>query len=199
MNALAPAVPPGLTFDPQRIPGNRGIWVGIFCVLVEFGLMFLVYFVARAHHPEAFVAGPQRLSALSGAANTAVLLTSGWFAVKAVEAIRCDDARRALRWLLVTFLAGLGYPIVKFFEIRWNLAHGIDGNAGIFFTVYYYLTLNHLVHACWGLLGLGWVIARTRLGYYTAAEHGGLEAGAVYWHTTDLIWLIIFPLLYVLR
>ena len=193
------AVPPSLTFDPQRIPGNRGIWVGIFCVLVEFGLMFLVYFIARAHHPEAFVAGPQRLSTLSGAANTAVLLTSGWFAVKAVDAIRRDDARRALRWLLITFAAGLGYPIVKFFEIRWNLAHGIDGNAGIFFTVYYYLTLNHLVHACWGLLGLGWVIARTRLGYYSAAEHGGLEAAAVYWHTTDLIWLIIFPLLYVLR
>lgn len=196
MTATATALP---LDEATRIPGNKGIWVGVFCVLVEFGLMFMVYFVARAHHPEAFLDGPRRLSTLSGAANTAVLLTSGWFAVRAVAAIRRDDARRALRWLLATFALGIGYPLVKWFEIRWNLAHGIDGHAGIFFTVYYYLTLNHLVHACWGLLGIGWVIARTLQGAYSAADYAGLEAATVYWHATDLIWLIIFPLVYVLQ
>jgi cytochrome c oxidase subunit 3 len=81
---------------------------------------------------------------------------------------------------------------------HWNLAHGINGESGIFFTVYYYLTFNHLVHATWGILGILWVLARLLFDGYTAADHAGLEALASYWHATDIIWLIIFPLCYVL-
>ena len=184
---------------PGRIPGNKGIWVGIACELTEFALMFLVYFIARAHHPEAFHDGPPRLSLAAGTVNTLAMVSSSYCIVRAVHAMRGDRARAALRWLLAAFALGAVYPLVKFMEVRWNVAHGIDGEAGIFFTVYYYLTFNHLVHVCWGLCGLGWVMARTRLGGYTAAEHGGLEALACYWHATDLVWLMIFPLCYVLR
>ena len=83
-------------------------------------------------------------------------------------------------------------------EIDWNLAHGINGESGIFFTVYYYLTFNHLVHATWGILGILWVLTRHSFGIYTADEHSGLEALASYWHATDIIWLVIFPFFYVL-
>ena len=91
------AVPPVPTFDahsPERVPGNSGIWVGIFCVLVEFLLLFGVNFVARAHHPEAFLTGPDKLVTSAGVAITLLLLTSGYCMVKAVEAIR-RDARSA--------------------------------------------------------------------------------------------------------
>lgn len=182
-----------------RIPGNRGIWVGIFCVLVEFLLLFLVYFIARAHHPDAFRTGPDRLATVAGTAITLLLLTSGYGMVKAVAAMRRDRPRACLGWILFAILLGCGYPLVKFLEVRWNVAHGIDGQAGIFYTVYYYLTLNHLVHVSWGILGLLWVAVRTALGVYSSADYGGLEAAAVYWHTTDVIWLIIFPFFYVLR
>lgn len=184
---------------PGRIPGNKGIWVGIFCVLVEFLLLFSVYFVARWNFPEAFRAGPDRLATVAGTTITVLLLTSGYCMVKAVAAIRRDDARRCLRWIAAAIVLGIGYPLVKFFEIRWNVAQGIDGEAGIFYTVYYYLTLNHLVHVSWGLLGLLWAAARTATGAYTSGDYGGLEAAAVYWHTTDVIWLAIFPFFYVLR
>lgn len=201
------AVPPVTAEEPPlervfkhgRVPGNTGIWVGIFCVLVEFLLLFGVYFIAKAHHPEAFRTGPDKLLTTAGVAITLLLLTSGYCMVKAVETIRADRRGATLGWVLAAILLGLGYPLVKFFEIRWNVAHGIDGEAGIFYTVYYYLTLNHLVHVSWGLLGLAWVAVRTALGVYSPRDHGGLEAAAVYWHTTDVIWLVIFPFFYVLR
>ncbi|MCX7897605.1 MAG: cytochrome c oxidase subunit 3 family protein [Rhodocyclaceae bacterium] len=183
----------------DRLPGNAGIWVGIFCVLVEFLLLFGVYFIAKAHHREAFLSGPDKLATVAGVTITLLLLTSGYGMVKAVAAIRRNERRTAFGWVLSAMFFGLGYPLVKFFEIRWNIAHGIDGEAGIFYTVYYYLTLNHLVHVSWGLLGLCWVALRTYWGAYSARDYSGLEAAALYWHTTDVIWLVIFPLFYVLR
>ena len=88
--------------------------------------------------------------------------------------------------------------MAKFLEVTWNLAHGIDGSSGIFFTVYYYLTFNHLVHASWGIIGMIWVLVRLAFRGYTPEEYSGLEALASYWHATDIIWLVLFPFFYVL-
>lgn len=199
MNVAEGAALPAPTLRSDAVPGNKGIWVGIFCVLVEFLLLFCVYFIAKAHHPEAFEKGPDQLATRAGVAITLLLLSSGYCMVKAVETIRRDARAAPLCWILAAIALGLGYPLVKFFEIRWNVAHGIDGTAGIFYTVYYYLTLNHLVHVSWGLLGLMWVAARTALGIYSSRDYSGLEAAAMYWHSTDVLWLVIFPFFYVLR
>jgi len=182
-----------------RTPGNRGIWVGIFCVLFEFLFLFGVYLVAKAHHPEAFLTGPDKLVTLAGTTITILLLTSGYCMVKAVNAIRSDQRKSSVRWIILAILLGFGYPIVKYFEIRWNIEHGIDAEAGIFYTVYYYLTLNHLVHVSWGLIGLIWIAICTGFGMYSSENYSGIEAAAVYWHTTDVIWLVIFPFFYILR
>ncbi|MDR2239605.1 MAG: cytochrome c oxidase subunit 3 family protein [Zoogloeaceae bacterium] len=181
-----------------RIPGNKGIWVGITCEFVEFLVLFAVYFVARAHFPEAFEAGSERLSRTAGTVITLLMLTSSCLIACSVTTLRTGQRRQSILWLVAGLVAALGYPLVKFLEIRWNLAHGINGGSGIFFTVYYYLTFNHLVHAMWGILGILWVLARHLVGGYSAEEHGGLEALASYWHATDIIWLVIFPFFYVL-
>lgn len=183
----------------ERIPGNKAIWVGIYAEHTEPALMFLVYFVARAHHPDAFGAGAQKLSTLAGTSITVIMITSSFSVARAVWEIRLADGRRALYWLTAALITGLGYPVVKFFEVRWNLSQGLDGGGDPFQMAYYYLTYNHLVHVSWGLLGMAWAMFRVGSGGYTASEHAGLVAFASYWHATDLIWLMIFPLFYVLR
>lgn len=213
--AAVAAMPAALAFTPDamefplvampdaspasgRIPGNKGIWVGITCVFVEFAVLFSVYFVSRAHFPADFEAGHARLSLVAGTTITLLLLTSSLLIALSVNAIRAGDRRRSIGWLVGGLILALGYPIAKYLEFRWNLAHGILGDSGIFFTVYYYLTLTHLVHGFWGILGILWVLARNLVGAYSASEYSGLEALASYWHVTDMIWLIIFSLCYVL-
>lgn len=181
-----------------RIPGNKGIWVGITCEFVEFALMFSVYFIARYHYPEAFRKGPELIWTTAGAVNTLIMVTSSFFVACSLASVKNAELRRARFWLAAAIVTALGYPVVKLLEVDWNLAHGIDGKTGIFYTVYYYLTFNHLVHACWGILGMCWAFFRLSTKAYSAEQHDGLEALACYWHATDIIWLVLFPLFYVL-
>ena len=163
-----------------RIPGNKAMWVGIFCEVTEFSLMFLVYFVARAHHPEAFAAGPGRLSLLAGTGYTLMLLTSGWCVARALHAMRASQPQRCLRWLAAAFVFGLGYPLVKRLglppvrsalllslapsvaQLVWFYPRAGDGLFGVdrgLATPLVVLALN----ALWG-----WVLARSAV----AAGHG---------------------------
>lgn len=192
------SLPESDAVESGRIPGNRGIWVGITCVFVEFGVLFIVYFVARAHFPEIFRSGAEQLSRTAGTLITLLMISSSFCLAAAVVSIRNGARKTSLRWLIAGLILAFGYPITKLFEIRWNLAHGIDAQAGVFVGAYYYLTLNHLVHASWGILGMLWVLVRHAAGIYTAEEYSGLEALASYWHSTDIIWLVIFPFFYVL-
>ncbi|THF55365.1 cytochrome c oxidase subunit 3 family protein [Pseudothauera rhizosphaerae] len=196
--ALPAAEPQSPPAARGRIPGNHGIWAGITCEFVEFLVLFIVYFVARAHFPADFEAGAGRLNTLAGTAITLVMVTSSLFIACSVATLRAGRRRQSIAWLAAGIVTALGYPLAKYLEFRWNMAHGITGGAGIFFTVYYYLTLTHLVHAFWGILGMLWVLARHATGAYTADGHGGLEALASYWHATDIIWLVIFSFFYVL-
>ena len=167
-----------------RVPGNRGMWVGILCELTEFALMFLAYAWFKQVHPADFHHGPAMLNTASGVWNTVVMLTSGYFAVRA---------------LLATLAGGIAFLLIKAWEFSWNIDHGVVGTGNSFVAMYYYLTFNHLVHVVWGCLGLIWAILRTSFGAYSPEDHDGLEAAVLYWHATDLAWIVIFPLLYVLR
>lgn len=182
-----------------RVPGNRGIWAGILAEMTEFALLFAVYFVARVHFPQAFHDGPLQLNLVAGTVNTLLMISGSYFVVRALLVVREGDAQGSLRWLLWVLLCAGGYFVTKYLEFRWNAAHGVVGGNAIFFSVYYYLSFTHMVHVGWGIIGLLWVMWRTRAGAYSAQEHSGMEAFASYWHATDLVWLIIFPLLYLLR
>ena len=180
----------------DAIPGHRGMWVAICLEFLEFAVFFAVYFTARWHNPEAFQAGAARLWTTGGVLITAAMVSSGWMLTQALDAVAQDRRRAALRWMLGALAVGALYPLVKFLEWRWNAAHGLDAGAGVFVVVYWYLTINHFIHACWGLLGMAWCTARVATGGYGAVDHRGLQSLAVYWHATDLVWLMLFGLFY---
>lgn len=187
--APAPASRPAL-------PGHRAMWVGICLEFLEFTVFFAVYFSARWNHPQAFQEGAARLWTTGGVLITAAMVSSGWLLTRMLAAMRAGRRRAAQGWLAAALLAGLAYPVVKVLEWQWNQAQGLDTSAGIFVVVYWYLTINHFIHASWGLLGMAWGLARLGTGAYSAADHRGLESLAIYWHATDLVWLMLFGLFY---
>ena len=189
-----------LTSPPirDRIPGNMAIWVGILSEMTEFALMFIVYFLAKVHNPEVFGEGPSRLNTTAGVLNTLVLLSSSYFVIKALQAIRVGKIIHCTRWLWMAIMAGGVYLVIKYFEYEWNTSQGLATDTDVFFTVYYYTTFNHLLHVGWGSGAILWAVMGIKMGSITQQSHSGLEAVAVYWHMIDLAWIVIFPLLYVL-
>ena len=190
---------PVLAIGAKEIPGDIAIWILIFAELFEFGLFFILYIIAKAHNPELFHSGPLLLSQNAGIANTVILLTSSFFVAKAVRAIKLGQVIQSRRWLWLTFFCGVAYCIVKLWEYHFNELNGIGVETNLYFSVYYYLTFNHLLHVGFGLAGLLWVILRSVVGAYSAEQHQGLEAAACYWHMVDLAWIMIFPLIYVMH
>jgi len=182
-----------------QIPGSLAIWAAILAEMTEFAIMFIVYFLAKVHNPEIFAAGPLKLNTLAGASNTLVMLTSSFFVVRAVIAIRENQRVACIRWLWGAVVLGAIYLVIKYFEYQWNISQGISTETNIFYAVYYYVTFNHFLHVGWGSAAIVWVIFRVHTNIYTKEEHEGLLNVAVYWHMIDLAWITIFPLLYVIR
>lgn len=181
------------------IPGNLAIWAAILAEMSEFAVMFVVYFIAKVHNPQMFAKGPLTLNVLAGTSNTLVMLTSSFFVIRAVLAMRAGNNLACARWLWGAVICGGIYLVVKYFEYRWNTQHNITIEGNLFYAVYYYITFNHFLHVGWGSAAVVWVIFRVNASAYTPTEHEGLINIAVYWHMIDLAWITIFPLLYVTR
>ncbi len=184
---------------PNRVPGSWAIWAAILAEMSEFAVMFIVYFLAKVHNPDVFATGPLKLSTLAGTANTLIMLTSSFFVIRAVIAIRKNNMTACTRWLWGAVILGLAYLVIKLFEYQWNTAQGFSTETNIFYGVYYYVTFNHFLHVGWGSAAIVWVIYRVNTNIYTRTEHQGLLNMAVYWHMIDLAWITIFPLMYVIR
>jgi cytochrome c oxidase subunit 3 len=155
--------------------------------------------VAKAYFPADFSQGPPKLSTFAGLANTLILLSSSFCVVKAMTAIKLGNSKCTVNWLLLTIAAGILYCAVKYWEYGRNEALGISPRDDYFIVAYYYIGFNHLLHVLIGMATIGFVALLTALGFYDAKNHEGLESAATYWHMIDLVWIIIFPLLYVLH
>lgn len=175
------------------------MWIFIYAELTEFGFFFLAFLLAKLYFPADFQAGPPQLNTLAGLLNTLVLLTSSFFIAQAVQAIKRGAQRRAVIWLLCTVGAGVTYCLIKAWEYRWNAEMGLTSRTNYFFASYYYLMFNHFLHVVIGTITILATAVLTAFGHFTPDSHEGLEGAASYWHMIDLVWIILFPLVYVLR
>ncbi len=182
-----------------KSPGSIAIWIFIYAELFEFGLFFIGFLIAKVYYPQEFYQGPSQLSTTTGLLNTLVLITSSFFIVQAMKAIKRGEQKTTVRWLVLTILAGLTYCAIKTWEYNLNENIGITPRSNYYFASYYYITFNHLLHVLIGTCTVAFVTILTALGFYTKDNHEGLESAASYWHMIDLIWILIFPLIYVLR
>ncbi len=118
---------------------------------------------------------------------------------RAVAASKVDQAQSAARLLIAGIVCGGGFLVVKMFEYADKFSHGIDLTTNTFYFFYLALTFFHFMHVILGMVILFAVWNKTRQGGYSSADHHGMETGASYWHMVDLVWLILFPLVYVMR
>ena len=185
--------------DDDHLPGDFAIWVFIFAELLVFGAFFLSYAFARSAHVELFNQSQLLLNRTSGAVNTVVLITSSYFVVRAVAAIKEDHTGRCARWLAAALGMGGVFLLVKGAEFYTKHTEGITLSTNTFYMFYLSLTFFHFMHVILGMVILAAVMLKARRGGYSAASHTGVETGASYWHMVDLVWIILFPLVYVMR
>ena len=183
----------------KSLPGVFAIWSFIYAELLVFGIFFLAYAFARAQNVELFNEYQQTLNRESGAINTLLLITSSYFVVMAVHAIRSNAARRCSQWLMLAILGGAVFVVVKMSEFVAKYADGINLSTNTFYMFYLSLTFFHFMHVLMGMVILAAVAVKAYRGGYSAQDHTGVETGASYWHMVDLVWIVLFPLVYVLH
>lgn len=179
----------------ERPHATPSIWTFILADCFGFTIFFIVFMTERLKTPLQFDASARLLDSRLGFINTLILVTSGWLVALAMAAERAHDDRRARRLLIAGLGMGSCFALIKIFEYSRKIADGITPTSDAFFTFYYILTGVHFLHYLGGLVVLAAMIAAMRHG---ASRASWLESGALYWHMVDLLWLFLFPMLYLL-
>lgn len=173
------------------LPGNPIMWLLIASELVVFGAIFIGFGIARLAEPEMFAQSQDQLNRLAGAINTMVLLTSGFGAALAVHYQSVGDIVKTRIALAGAALLGIVFLVVKVIEYSEKIAAGISTETNTFFMFYYLATGFHAMHVVFGIVILAIV------GWKNSMEN--LITGTAFWHMVDLIWVILFPLIYLMR
>ncbi len=174
----------------DELPGELMIWVLIVSELLVFGAGLLAFLAMRAADPAGFGAAQDQLSRVAGALNTIVLVSSGFMAAMAVRAARISKTR-SRAWLGGAMGLGIVFLGVKWVEYAAHLRDGLTMESGDFFTFYYLLTGFHAAHVMAGLVVFALLIRKP--------AHDLVEAGAQFWHMVDLVWILLFPIVYLVR
>lgn len=184
---------------PRRLPGVDGIWVFIGADSVIFAILFLSFMQDRLKNPATFEASRQTLNMNLGGIDTIILLTSSWSVALAVQAMKRDQIDREPRLLLGGAVTGLMFVASKSIEYFEKFAHGITPGTNPFYMWYFTLTGIHLIHVVVGTSLLTYLWVRSRRGTYDHLHRAVPESVASYWHLVDLLWIVLFPLLYLMK
>ena len=196
--------------EQQHEASWLGMWVFLATEVMFFGGMFAGYFVYRHWYPQAFAAASNHLDVLLGCINTAVLICSSFTMALAVHSAETNKRKALVLFLVSTIVLGTVFLGIKFSEYHSKFVEHLvpgnafafpgpfEGQAEIFFSFYFAMTGMHAVHMIIGI-GLLTVLAwRAKRGRFSAAYHTPVELAGLYWHFVDIVWIFLFPLLYLL-
>lgn len=214
--------------EQQFDAASLGMWTFLVTEVLFFGGMFAGYALYRYWYPDAFIAASHRLDMWLGMTNTAVLLTSSLMMALAVHAAQTDDRRGTMRFLSLTIMLGAIFLGIKAYEYHhkfvehlvpgrsfaWATEHEPAGgevvaataasavnpdHAELFFSFYFALTGLHAIHMIIGIAILSVLLVLTRQGRFSASYYTPVEISGLYWHFVDIVWVFLFPLLYLVR
>jgi len=190
---------PAPSTDAPQLAGDLAVWLIILAELLAFGILFLSYAFARTFDVALFNASQDTLDLNFGAVNTALLISGSWCVVRAVEAVKRDASANGARWLMAALVCGSGFVVIKLMEFAAKAQAGIDLSTNTFYMFYILLTGFHFFHVLAAMVFLTILLVKTGAGRYGKHNHHALETGAAFWHMVDLLWIVLFPLIYVMR
>lgn len=212
------------TAGQQESAAKLGMWLFMCTEVLMFSGLFLTYFIIRMLYPEMLLASGEQLNKVAGGANTIVLITSSMTMALGVRCAQVNDQKGLQRNLLLTIGFAFVFMIVKYFEYSAKIAHGtlpagpgdtwytaniasehgghalyLPKYAKMFFGLYFTMTGLHGIHVLIGIGVLSWLFIRARRGDFSDKNYVAVENVGLYWHIVDLVWIFLFPLLYLVR
>jgi nitric oxide reductase NorE protein len=182
--------------DDEAMPGDSGVWFFIFADMCAFALFFLIFSIGRMAQTELYEASRQQLDLVMGMSNTLILLTSGAFMARATSLARAGDWQGTRTALLLTLAVGSAFAVTKALEWGAKAEHGIGLTTNEFFTYYFVFTGIHFLHFVVGIGVLLVLIGRCRQDLPQTDRLRWIEAGGAYWHMVDLLWIVLFAMIY---
>jgi cytochrome c oxidase subunit III len=185
-----------------------GVWLFLVTEVLLFGGMFCAFAVFRSWYYEAFLEAHHHLDRVMGGTNTVVLIGSSLTMALAVRSAQTNRARASMILLGITLVCAAIFLGIKYVEYSHKFHEGLlpgkyfhaagftTKEAGIFFAVYFMMTGIHGLHVIIGMGLITWVLLRTRKGEFSSRYYAPVEGVGLYWHLVDLIWIYLFPLLY---
>jgi cytochrome c oxidase subunit III len=199
--------PPWKALSRQQEGATFGIWVFLASELLFFGSLLLLYAIYRSANPQAFVIAGRETDIWYGTVNTAVLMTSSLTMAVAAQAAEADMRRLAIGCLVATAIFGLMFLVFKGFEYAEDIEKNLVPGAGfalkepaaqIFFALYWIMTAIHAIHLTVGLGLVGRLAIFGAWRVIPLRENPQVEVTALYWHLVDVIWIILYPLIYLM-
>jgi cytochrome c oxidase subunit 3 len=196
--------------EQQHETSTLGMWAFLITEVMFFGGLFLAYSVYRWRYPAAWAEGSNQLDVTLGTINTAVLIGSSVTVVLAIHAAQTGNRNGIVRHLLLTILLGGAFLVIKAFEYGAKISHhlvpghhylgeGLEHEqTEIFFSLYFAMTGMHALHMVIGMGLLVWLLLKARKGDFTPEHYAPLEITGLYWHFVDIVWIFLFPLLYLI-
>jgi len=195
------------TAEQEFSAAKLGMWLFLAQEILFFSGVFVAYVIFRYLYPDAFLEGGKHLSWQLGALNTVFLIASSFTMVMGVRSAQVNKRKASINYLIATFMFALGFMCVKAIEYsqkiehgylpaRWFFGEGASDKLHIFFGVYFAATGLHGLHVLVGMGLIAWLIYRSIKGEFHSEYYTPLEMVGLYWHLVDLVWIFLFPLLY---